>query len=138
MSSVPVNVAVEGISDEAVARRLLATCDLAVGTVHIQNGKGRLDQKLPAFGVPANKIAGDPDQVSNPKTELVNLARKSRKKAIRDDMVPMPNSTAVVGPAYGTRIIEFATLIWNPTEGAEASRSLKRCIAALQRLALET
>src|SRR6266852_4425099 len=38
--------------------------------------------------VPIARISGDPDGVDNPKLEVVNLARRSRKRDIRVDMVP--------------------------------------------------
>jgi len=84
--------------------------------------------------VPIARMPGDPDDVDNPKLEVVNLARRSRKRDIRIDMVPRPGTTARVGPAYSARIIEFAMRVWRPDIAQESSPSLARCIAALQRL----
>jgi hypothetical protein len=195
MISPSISVAVEGDSDEVLARKLADLAGFNVGNVYVQRGKNRLDQKLVAFnnaaqyapwfilrdldedagcapelvrtllptcaatmcfrisvraaeawfladrksisqflGVPLNKITVGPDTLTHPKTEIANLARKSRKKQIRDDMTPGPNGTANVGPAYVTRLIEFASDLWNPHEAANHSQSLATCIAALERL----
>ncbi|MBI2806712.1 MAG: hypothetical protein HYX68_17170 [Planctomycetes bacterium] len=54
MNSLPVNVAVEGNSDEALARALLRECELPTGVVYVQKGKDNLDKKLKAFNQAAN------------------------------------------------------------------------------------
>jgi hypothetical protein len=86
------------------------------------------------LGVALNKLPANPDQLDDPKTVLVNMARKSRKKIIREDMVPAPGSSTRVGPAYSARIIEYADAIWRPDIAADHSNSLRRCIAALERV----
>jgi hypothetical protein len=48
-SGVPVTVAVEGPTDQAVVRRLLEELKLSCGPVHICNGKGKLDQRVNAY-----------------------------------------------------------------------------------------
>lgn len=90
------------------------------------------DRMAEFLSVPAYRIPADPDAIDNPKLHLVNLARKSRRRAIREDMVPAPGTTARVGPGYSARIIEFASEIWRPEVARAASPSLARCIAALQ------
>jgi len=74
--------------------------------------------------------------VDNPKRELVNLARGSRLKAIREDMVPRPGSGRSEGPAYVSRLIEFASDSWRPSEARSRSESLQRCCQALEQLLL--
>lgn len=86
--------------------------------------------------VPAARVPGEPDAIANPKLEVVNLARRSRKRDIRIDMVPRPGMSARVGPGYSARIIEFAAGSWRPDVAKESSPSLARCIAALERLRL--
>ena len=193
-----IRVAVEGSSDEALARTLLEEIGFSVDFVYVQQGKNRLDQKRSAFnhaaenapwlilrdmdhdadcapelirelmpapsakmcfriavhtaeawlladrknisrflGVPLNKLMTQPDTLDNPKIELVNLARRSNKKNIRADMVPAKNATTTVGPAYVSRLVEFATDFWDPTNAASHSLSLQKCVDALHQL-LET
>ena len=59
------------------------------------------------LSVVRNKIPAEPEQLDDPKTEMVNLARRSRRRAIRKDMVPRAGSGRSVGPAYASRLIEY-------------------------------
>jgi hypothetical protein len=85
--------------------------------------------------VPGTAIAGQPENLADPKGEIVRLAARSRSRAIRDDMIPFPGSSARVGPGYTNRIIEFARDLWHPRAAARRSPSLAGCIRALERLA---
>lgn len=83
------------------------------------------------------RIPGNPEAVENPKEVMVNLARKSRLRAIREDMVPRPGSGRIVGPAYTSRLIEFVTGqrdSWRPEIASRASDSLNRCLNCLRRM----
>ena len=91
-------------------------------------------EQLAAFlRVSSAKIPVNPDGEHDPKMTLVNLARYSTKKNIREDMVPREGSGGKVGPGYVGRVIEFAQL-WRPEVAAERSDSLRRCLAALETL----
>jgi len=82
--------------------------------------------KISAAQVPQN-----PDSLDNPKQLLVNLARRSRQRAIRDDLVPREGSGRSVGPLYTARMIEFASGGaggWRPAHALHVSESLARCI----------
>jgi len=87
------------------------------------------------LGVPPSRAPQDPDSLANPKREMVDLARRSRRRRIRDDMVPRPTSGRVVGDNYTARIIEFVTTLWRPERAATRSPSLERCLRALCLLA---
>ncbi len=92
-------------------------------------------KQLAAFlGIPAVRIPLNPDAESDPKATLVNLARQSRKRIIREDIVPRKKSGSRVGIGYTSRIIEFLTTTehrWRPEVAMQRSPSLQRCIAAL-------
>jgi hypothetical protein len=95
---------------------------------------GDVERLAPFLGVSQSMIPEAPDAEPDPKEALVNLARRSRKRAIRLDMVPRPGGGRKVGPAYEARLIEFLshqTEGWRPLEAAMRSESLKRCLAAL-------
>ncbi len=74
-----------------------------------------------------------PESLDDPQREMVNLARQSRKREIRQDMVPREGSGRPIGPAYPSRLIEFAE-IWRPDVAAQWCDSLKRAIQCLERL----
>lgn len=81
--------------------------------------------------VALSRIPLDPDSVIDPKGEMVRLARASRLRAIREDMVPADGTSATVGPAYSARVIEFARGPWRPDVAVGKSRSLAGCARAL-------
>jgi hypothetical protein len=87
------------------------------------------------FGVALSLIPDRPEAVPDPKQALVNVARRSRQKAIREDMVPEADSTAVVGPGYLPRITDYATNRWRPGVAAEVCQSLAKAIECLKKMA---
>jgi hypothetical protein len=89
------------------------------------------------LGVSKAIVPDDPDALDNPKQHLINLARRSRRRAILDEIVPRQTSGRIVGPLYTSWVIEFASNLeggWRPRVAAERSQSLRRCIGALGRL----
>jgi hypothetical protein len=86
------------------------------------------------LGVRRNTIPANPEALPNAKAEMVNLARHSRRSAIRQDMVPRQGSGRAVGPAYTSRMIEYAETHWRPEVAAQRADSLRRTIDRLKRL----
>lgn len=193
----PVNIAVEGITDEAVLRRVLEEAGLAVRSCFGKVGKSWLAKKIAGFNnaaqgspwvvlvdldsdgkcapdlvrswipnisqwmhirvavpeveawlmgdrerlaqflsVRPDRIPAAPEEVSDPKRALVDLARTSRLKEIREDMVPSAGSGRTVGPGYPAQVIKFASSAegWRPAIAAENAPSLARCLRALSDL----
>lgn len=92
-------------------------------------------EHLAAFlGVALSRVPGNPEGLEYPKITMVNLARTSRRSAIREDMVPREGSGRRVGPAYSSRLIEFVSSSWRPSEAARRSESLRRALECLERL----
>lgn len=86
------------------------------------------------FRISIASVPTEPDSIADPKRKLVDLAVRSRSRAVREDMVPRLGSGRDVGPGYTSRIIEFATSSWRPEVASALSRSLSRCITALRRI----
>lgn len=87
------------------------------------------------LSVRAADVSGDPEALPDPKLALVDLARRSRRREIREDMVPRPGSGRAVGPVYTSRLIEFVTdrqRGWRPSIAARSADSLARCIQRLR------
>jgi hypothetical protein len=198
--AVPVNILVEGITDESVAKRLLEYVGLPIGTVFGRHGKDDLlrrlfkynqaahfapwfvlvdldnskgiacvpqaikiwlpqpaermrlrvavraieawmmadAERLAAFlNVSLSKMTENPDRENDPKETLINIARSSTSRSIREDLVPRHGSGIRVGPLYGSRLMVFAENHWRPDEAAKHSDSLRRCIEALNTLKVE-
>ena len=67
----------------------------------------------------------------NPKEFLLSLARRSKKKAVREALVPAQGATLSVGNQYDTLLSEFVQDHWNLERAATASPSLKRTLDRL-------
>jgi hypothetical protein len=87
------------------------------------------------LGVSVSSVPLDPDEVLNPKALVVDLARRSRRRDVRVDMVPRSGSHRAVGPAYSSRLIEFVSGDhWRPEVAETRSDSLARCMRSLRDL----
>lgn len=54
------------------------------------------------LGISQALVPAEPEALSNPKQEMVSLARRSRRSAIYKDMVPRDGSGISIGPAYSS------------------------------------
>ena len=189
-----VDVLVEGLTDEAVARKLIAYCRHQCGTVYGKQGKTYLQSKVAGFnvraaygnpilmlvdfmdtglscppevltswlpdrsdkmllrvvireleswlladlsgvasflGISQALVPEDPEILSYPKQVLVNLARRCRRKARRDALVPAQGVSAVVGPGYTDAIEEYVRDYWSIDRARRRSPSLDRCATRL-------
>lgn len=96
-------------------------------------------EKLASFlAIRQSWIPSNPEELADPKRTMVDLAQKSRRRAIQKDMTPRPGSGRVVGPAYTSRLIEFASQYWRPEVAAAHCDSLRRTMACLQRFLTTT
>ena len=86
------------------------------------------------LGVARSAIHHDIERDPAPKETLINIARRSHNRSIREDIVPRQMSGAKVGPLYVSRITEFVENMWRPEVAASESESLYRCIRALSTL----
>ena len=86
------------------------------------------------LGVPVKHMPTHPERLPDPKGGLVALARRSRRKDIRADMVPRAGSGRPTGPGYAGRIIDYATTAWRPDIAAHSAESLRRALSCLRRL----
>ena len=94
------------------------------------------DTRLARFiGVSSTLLPRNPDAERNPKLTLVNLARRSKSRSIRNDLVPEEGSLGIVGRGYTPRMSEFIEEHWNPSDAQQRSESLRRALAALRKVA---
>lgn len=84
--------------------------------------------------VPNGQIALRPEEIENPKEEIVRLASRSRSRTMRADIVPRPRSGRTTGPAYTGRMIEFAKCHWTPGEARTMAQSLERAVRCISRI----
>jgi len=83
------------------------------------------------FGINQNKIPFNVDEAIDPKQFLINLARKSKFRQIREAIVPRSGSSAKQGPDYNGVIIKYVNDHWDVNKAALNSPSLQKMINAL-------
>lgn len=86
------------------------------------------------LGVAEDELPEEPEAVSDPKKLVVELARRSRRRWVREELVPDSRSGRKEGRAYASRLAEFARGGWRPEVAAGRSPSLRRAVQCLKRL----
>lgn len=76
--------------------------------------------------IPLNSIPYHPESLPDPKQSLIQLARHSRSRQIRTDILPPPNSNAEHGRGYNSCLTKFIHNNWNLNEAIDSSDSLER------------
>lgn len=74
---------------------------------------------------------GFPENEINPKNALIQLARRSRIRRIREDVVPL-NENAAIGPNYNGCLTEFVINSWNIETALTRSKSLFKAFTKLE------
>ena len=84
------------------------------------------------IGISVQNIPLKPDLIPDPKQKLINLVKKTRKRSIKEDIVPR-NEYAATGPNYNGRLTEYVIQDWDIDKAIQSSDSLKRAVAALEK-----
>lgn len=84
------------------------------------------------LSIPVNHLRDDVENIPSPKEFLMNAARRSSNRTIREDIPPRLNSTAKTGPDYNGTLIRFAGEHWNISNAKNNSASLRRAIVCIQ------
>jgi len=85
------------------------------------------------LGVGQERIAAQPDQIRNPKQELVGIARGSQRREIQEAIVPRAGSTSRVGKDYNGKLTEFVLKHWDVQRARKKSPSLNKAMIALEK-----
>lgn len=84
-----------------------------------------------AFEVPSNRVPRHADDIPDPKSLVLSLVAKSRRRVFRDEMVSRTNPCKP-GTGYNLHVCAFVREHWSALRARHASDSLDR---ALKRLA---
>lgn len=76
-------------------------------------------------------VPNNVDDIEDTKQYLINLARKSRTRLLREDIVPLPGSTAKQGRNYNGCLISFVNDHWDLNLAIQNSPSLQRTVKTL-------
>jgi hypothetical protein len=83
------------------------------------------------FNVSLVNFPTNPDLENDPKNTLIQLAKRSNKRDIKEDIVPI-NQNAKIGPNYNGCLSDFVFRLWNIDNAANHSASLKRTYEKLR------
>lgn len=89
------------------------------------------------LGINSANFPDNPETLDDPKRFLIDLVNRKcpkRYRQLRNDLLPAPDSSKLVGPYYPDRISSFAEAHWRPEVAAGRSDSLAHCIRALEDL----
>lgn len=79
------------------------------------------------------RIPRTPDEIADPKRNLLNLARRSKNRVIRQEVVSQLNPEKQ-GNGYNQHLCHFVRTHWSAQRAANNSPSLKRSIMRITRL----
>jgi hypothetical protein len=83
------------------------------------------------LGIRPALVPDDVERIADPKGELIELARRTRRRELREDICPPAHSTRKVGPNYNARWAAFVLQQWDPSVARERAESLARAIDCL-------
>ena len=87
-----------------------------------------------ALGVAVNLVPTAPEALPDAKREVLKLATRSTRRAVKEAMVRADDPTKP-GSGYNLHLCNFVSSSWDPAAAAERSDSLLRAKRALARLA---
>lgn len=82
-------------------------------------------------GIRRERIPQDVDSIDHPKEFLIGLIKRSRFTSLKRDVVPPNGSSRTQGAGYNSRLVQFVTDAWSPSEAMVHSASLRRAISAV-------
>lgn len=85
------------------------------------------------FGI-TKRLPRNPDGLEDPKSELMHLCERSRKRDIREGVPPRRGSGRKHGPEYLDAISNYCWSHWNPARARQLSPSLDRAMQDMVRL----
>ena len=91
------------------------------------------------LGIAESVMPKTPEELDDPKRALVQLARRSRNRTLREGIVrDRGNGLFTPGPNYNPELSEFVNNHWNPETARLAAPSLSRAIRRIADLPKET
>ena len=87
-----------------------------------------------ALNISSDIIPSEPEKIDNPKELLMQLAKKSKCRKIREEFPPK-DFFAHQGPLYNILLTDFVNNEWNLNEAKLHSRSLEKAYMAIKRFA---
>lgn len=83
------------------------------------------------IGISNDIIPADVESIKDPKQTLIELTKKSRKRRLREAIVPGSKSDARQGPDYNGALITFVNEFWDIKTAMGNSISLKKTVKSV-------
>ena len=138
---IPVNLVFEDEISEFTMIKLLDSFEdkYFCGYSYPGNGFGYIKSNINGFNQGFSNFTGvslanfplNPDIEANPKQTLINITRKSRRRTIREDIVPI-NENAQIGPNYNEQLMNYVASMWDIERAMGNSESLRRAYRYLE------
>jgi len=84
------------------------------------------------LGIKRESLPARPDELDDPKGTLIDLAGRSRRRSLREGIVPKCGSTAKIGPDYNGTLGRFIDSYWDVQRAKRNSPSLRRAYKAIR------
>ncbi len=84
------------------------------------------------LSVSPDLIPASPERVLDPKRELVNLARRSRSRNIKETLIKVEGDIVHCGPLYNDKLVEFVINSWDFKRARTSAPSLSRLVEKLE------
>lgn len=82
-------------------------------------------------GVSLINFPDDPELERDPKRKLISIVKRSRKRQLKEDILPI-NNNASIGPNYNERLMQFVLDYWEISRACNRSESLRRAFKQLE------
>lgn len=84
------------------------------------------------LSVAEHRVPLNPENEPDPKLALVNLARRSRRKTLKNAIIPENGMSGVTGRLYTTEVRRFVFDHWSVPNAMMNAPSLRKCVERLQ------
>lgn len=85
------------------------------------------------LGIRQEKVPLNPDEIIDPKVELIRLSQQTRNRELRRAIIPPPRSVRTQGPDYNGRLSGFVLDHWSAERASSNSPSLYRTLEVVRR-----
>lgn len=89
-------------------------------------------------GVSVGRLPRDPEGLMDPKQELLNVVSRSRKRRLRDAILPEPGARSKVGLGYNATLSAFVAEHWDPVRASTLAPSLAKTMRRLDELGMDS
>ena len=92
-------------------------------------------ESLAAYlGISRGQLPLDPEEIDKPKNSLLQLAKESNKREIREGVARKSTAQLEPGPRYTALMRKYVQNHWRPEVAAKRSDSLRRAMACIENL----